>query len=1188
MILKSLTIQGFKSFAGRITLELPAGVAAVVGPNGSGKSNISDAIRWVLGEQSVRVLRGSRLEDVIFAGSDTKRAVGMAEVSLTFDNTSGKIPLEYAEVTVTRRVYRSGESAFFINKSPCRLRDIQELFMDTGLGKGSLAIIGQGEVDSILSARPEDRRAFLEETAKVAKYRAKKREAQSKLAQTEESLVRIGDLVAEIGSRLGPLEERARLAEEWRVLKERLDTVEVRLLVGERRETLAAFENHRHRMEQTQKELASEEARAAALKSKADELNDALESLDQRVEQARSAAEAAREQEVAATHRAELAKERLSRADVETAERIERLENDRASVEAIEAAHAEAEEKHMEADSAYREKESEHRRVTEKIDVINTELHSIETQLAEARHLSARALERSITEKGRLESARKDLTAASELDSSDTHRIQRLKTQVHGEEEALEEQIARLDFLSTQEDDTKRAIFDGEKEWEEIHKARRELEKRQRQERRRLDDIMARERALAQMQEAREGFHRGVRSVLQAASKQGWRLKGAVAELITPPKELEVAIETALGGAAQFVVAETEIDAKRAIEYLKAHRLGRATFLPLDSVRVPSLPKDSLHRLTQIDGSIGLASDLIDVSHDLMPVFRHLLGRVAIVRDLNAAMAVSKAVKGLSRVVTLDGDIVNPGGAWTGGSRPTRSDGLISRNRQLDELAERRAVQEALVARIDDEEKEWVRRADAVRQRIESGKEQLRQLEIQRLNAERDVKESERELARLRREIAEEETKEEKRAAHQVRLEEEIARLEKDVSLLEKERSEAEEAVLSWEKAVEECRISLEQYRAEAESLRVELAQLQAARDDAARERNRTAQEREKLAQRIAEEQARLASLEREKAKAKEEIEEAKVKAATASAEFKEASARLDRLREEERAIKAEADAVDEKLQDARERIAKTQKSEARLEIEGERIRDRLNQIEEGLNKRSASLHDLPDLDSEDEEDPIVLRAQARSLRQRIDALGPVNPDSVQEYQEVKERYDFLTEQKVDLQEAKQGLEEVIARIDRESGEKLKQTLDEVGKAFSHVFKRLFGGGEADIRLVDPDDPLESGVEIFVQPPGKRLQNMLALSGGEKSLAAIALLFALLAVQPSPFCLLDEIDAALDDHNLERFRDILHEYARETQFLVITHRQGTMESADSLFGVTMEESGVSSLVCLKLDNVKTA
>ena len=1187
MYLKSLTIQGFKSFANRVTIELPRGVAAVVGPNGSGKSNIADALRWVLGEQSIRLLRGTKLEDVIFAGSDAKRAVGMAEVSVTFDNSSGRIPIAYTEVTATRRVYRSGESDFLINKSPCRLKDIQELFMDTGIGRGSLAIIGQGEVDAILSARPEERRAFLEEAAGISRYQARKDEAVKRLARAQEDLVRVQDILREVERQLGPLESQAKVAEEYERLSQRLAAIEVHLLLQERGRLSERRAAALGKLEQVSKHRDEVRAALREIEERASELAKQMEELDKEIESCREMEERARDAEVEAKHKAEMARARLSQRELESKERERRRAD---LVEQLAKAERDLAEERRAADAAALsavEKEQAAERVERELAAVQEALADKERGIRSARDKISALSEKIAALQSRSEAFDREAQAFDEQRAEFKARKERLLAELDalGEERKAKEQA--LAGIESAFAEARRELDEAEKALSRMRADRERLEKELWAKRRAAAELASKRKAIADMEEAREGYQRGVREVLLAEKTRRWGLVGAVAELIHVPEHLEAAIEVALGQAQQYIVAKTDQSAKLAIEYLKERRLGRATFLPLDSLRPTPLRDDARERLSAIPGVVGVASELVKAKDGCVPAVEYLLGRVVVAETLDTALLVAKrGVPSVSRIVTLDGDVVIPGGAITGGSRSHRSEGLLARGRHLEALAVELAKVEAeieaasaRIARLDEE-------AEAQRARVTRWEKERRELEIKRISAERDVADARHGISRLEAALAECDASLERLGRKEESARAEVAGASAVVAAMTEEREALRRSVEELERSTADERERQEALRKESEELKVLLAALAGERDRRRREVERLAGEASRLHRAILDEEDAIARAQAGRKESEDEIARALEAADAAGRERAALSARSEELRGLKAGLKSESQELAHKAGMARERLEAAQEEATRLAVECERLEADLARIAEALSERGHEEGKEPDVDPG--ADDASLRAEAKDLRRRIAALGPVNPAAVEEYRQVKERYEFLRAQRDDLEEARADLAEVIARIDKESAKRLQTVYGELRTAFNDTFRRLFGGGHASLEFTDPDNPLESGLEIFVQPPGKKLQNLMALSGGEKALAAIALLFGILAVRPSPFCVLDEIDAALDEHNVARFRALLEEYAHSTQFLVITHRQPTMEAADCLYGVTMEESGVSTLVSLKLEDARPA
>lgn len=1188
VILKSLTLQGFKSFASRTVIELPTGIAAIVGPNGSGKSNISDAIRWVMGEQSIRVLRGSRLEDVIFAGSDTKKPVGMAEVTLTFDNSQGKIPLDYSEVTVQRRVFRSGDSEFLINKNVCRLKDIQELFMDTGLGRGGLAIIGQGEIETILSARPEERRAFLDEAAGIAKYRVRKREAIVKLQQTAESLDRVNDIIAEVEGRLQPLKQQADDAKQYQQLMSRLQHLESLLLEHEFHSISGSLEQAKLRLDAVSTDLAETTAQVEETERAIDELSSQLKDLDAQIEAARARKEAAQKEVLAIGHHLELQKQKLEQSEHESVERRRRIGEIQARIHRLE------EERRAVSD---RLKDAEQKRAsaTDRLRAITDEMAQADAldqaddeALKNARAQLVHMAEQIAAANSRIESLKANNKQLQETIEAVETRKAGLQQDAQSMEKIGTEIDEKLISMTSELDKMNSRVAALGRDIRQLRDERKAKEAQVFARRSKLQEVKARHSALSAMEAGREGYQRGVREVLISAPKYGWDLKGAVAELIQVDARFEHAIEIALGAAAQHVIAGSDVDAKNAIAFLKERKLGRVTFLPLNMIAPQPLAKRVLEEASAIRGVMGIAADLISFSPEVDKAIRYLLGRVIITEHIDSALALVRRVQGFSRAVSLEGDVVVPGGAITGGSRHQRSgDGLLGRTRQLAELAEVIRTHEAAVRSAEKDLELIDRKIGESTAQLAELEKQIRELERERLQCERDQKDHAAALKRNQEAMRACDVEKDRMQQELARHQGEIQKLMQSTVAMERQRDQLVASLADLERAQQARRGEGDELRRLAEEAKVEQARAEQEVLQLENDQKRLDQDiADALTAKQAEEAALTRSVEEQK-QTKLDIEATEEKQLKAVQEEEAARVLVEELQARRAQSAPSIQQQTDRLKALRDQEQRLAQSQAQCRVDVERLTVKLEQVIIRFEERGLP-YPPKERDDRASIDPPALRSEIKSITHELERLGPVNVHSINEYAEVKERYEFLTHQREDLERASARLQQVIDRIDDESGSKLLDVLAKVRKSFQETFSRLFGGGRADLSLTDPDHPLESGIDIFVQPPGKKMQNLLALSGGEKALSAVALLFALLDVSPIPFCVLDEVDAALDEQNLERFRSLLEEYAERTQFLIITHRQTTMEGSDKLFGVTMEEAGVSTLVALDLEEVKSA
>lgn len=1180
MYLKKLSLFGFKSFASRVDLEFTPGLTGIVGPNGVGKSNIADAFRWALGEQSPRILRGSRMQDVIFAGTESRKGLGYAEVTLVFDNSDDFLNLGFAEVTVTRRLFRSGESEYILNGVPCRLRDIVDLFSGTGLGKESYSVVEQGKIDIILSARSQDRRAIFDEASGITRYRDRKREAERKLVEVRADQLRVGDLVAELGRQLPVLRIQAEEAGRWQQLTERLTRLEIDLLCHDlnrlslRRADLAA---RIEELEMREHEYAARSAECEA----------ALEVAKTRTMQAESAVETLH---VSAGQAAAASERESGRLKLVQERKRTLLERSRQVGEMSEAGETKRAKLADECD-----------RLASQVDAAGCEGRDIMQQADESRSRLAKAAQARAAAEAEIEAAKSDLFDALALEAD-------LRSRIGAIESSRRSNEARLARLAEQAQE-KAAVYDSARREAdgllfELKRVRAELEDAQkRMEDARLSFVRAQRGAEAALERASEaearvssaaaahssidalqrqyeGYGRAVRALLAGDNWRAAGLLGTVADLIRVPREYETAIEAALGSQVQNIVTSTSEAAESAVEFLKRNRAGRATFLPLDILRPSPISSEQLPKAEV--GIIGLASDIVEYSLPHRKAVQYLLGRVLVVRDLECGVRLSRSGLRL-RMVTLDGDIISAGGAITGGEAPDRRGGLLARSRRLEELAaelenaraesERlhatkvEAAAEASSLQLELEECEKRRaRAELALGSLEQ-KSQLLEAEIMRLIEELETLELEEEI--VKRDISSLATEAQSiteqsqgSGARRKELEESLAALNVSMARLrEDEANEAERySVLAQEAAA---------YRERSLGLKTALAKA----------KDQLASHDEELAE-LGEEKNRL---ETELAAASAQIEAIQEAAVAFAREYSEAQRLLDEGRDER--ARAAADVNEAELA---ARAARKSHQEVAQKLSTARIEEaRLAAEHEACAERLASTHSIDEEDGLSRDVTVSSRAGAQAeiarLRTEIAEMGPVNHTAVEEGRKLAERHEFLESQFRDLEAAQASLDEVVLECERTCEKKFLETFEAVREEFASIFSSVFGGGTADLVLDDAENPLECGIDIICQPPGKKLSSLLLMSRGERSLVAIALLFAIMRVNPSPVCLLDEIDSALDEANLIRFAQLLRATSQEVQLVVVTHRKRTMECADTLFGVTMEESGVSKVFSIRTD-----
>ncbi|TYP77685.1 chromosome segregation protein SMC [Paenibacillus methanolicus] len=1184
MFLKRIELAGFKSFADKTELEFVRGITAVVGPNGSGKSNISDSIRWVLGEQSAKSLRGGKMEDIIFAGSDARKAVNFGEVSLTLDNSDNALPLEYNEVTVTRRVHRSGDSEYMINKQPCRLKDITELFMDTGIGKEAYSIIGQGRIEEILSTRSEDRRGIFEEASGIVKYKSRKREAQRKLDDTEQNLLRIHDLVSELEDQVEPLREQSEKARLYKELREQLKSSEISMYVHnietvhrswtEASEKLKKLENEQLSLTTVVSKhdalLEKDRLKLREIEETLDRLHESMLQYSEEYEKCEGYGEVLKERK----KNLEQNRTQLESSIGALTERIATLTKEEAEFRG-KAASLEAEltdlrgrllseEARMLGAAAANSGEAEESLKSELLEVMSAmaQLRNEIRYAGQQEEVLQRRMERLSEEQskwqeqhGKLEARRADLKARLDATIAD----------IAG---------AREKYAAEQE-----GLQAGQKLLEEAQTAARKWEQK-------LEALRSRRDTMKEMQDGMDGFMQGVREVLKASRRSSGGLDGvhgAVAELIRVPARIETAVETALGAALQHIVMTDERTARAGIAFLKQRQLGRATFLPLDVIRGRSVPEQDKRMAASIEGFVGVAADLVDSEPRYASIVDNLLGNVLLAETLEQANRIAAKCQYRFRVVTLEGDVVNAGGSMTGGSLQKKGASLLGRTRQIEELdAEVKTTDMQLVKlrdKISDLRKEQSIRSQNIDELRSSG-EQLR-IDEQHLRAELQQMENENrhlteqrqlfesdstghrsEREQLQASAAEAERKLQEMTAQETKLQAAIRIAEEQRKANESAKEQLQDQLTDLKIAVAKAEREKQAFEDQASRVRADVTrskqELSGLRDMFARQNEDGTQHADESVRQI--EQLNALRIQKDKCAEQTDLKRAE---------------RAEMMRELEQG-ESETKEQRTQLRQVEEQMRQTEIASNRLDVELDNLLRKLSEEYELSYELAKSKYPVP-------EDVPALQNEVRDLKRKISALGEVNLGAIDEYERVKERYEFLDEQKNDLIEAKTTLYQVIREMDDEMSKRFSTTFEAIRGHFVVVFGKLFGGGRADLVMVDPDRVLDSGIDIVAQPPGKKLQNLQLLSGGERALTAIALLFAILQVKPVPFCVLDEVEAALDEANVARFAQYLREFSSLTQFIVVTHRKGTMEEADVLYGVTMEEGGVSKLVSVRLE-----
>jgi chromosome segregation protein len=1190
MYLKRLEIFGFKSFAEKTELDFGPGITAVVGPNGSGKSNVSDSIRWVLGEQSAKALRGGNMSDVIFAGSDGKKPMGFAQVSLVLDNGDGKLGVGFTEVMVTRRVDRSGEGEYFINQVPCRLKDVQDLFLDTGVGKDNYSIIGQGKIDEILSSKPEDRRSLFEEAAGISRYKARKKEAQRRLEETEQNLLRITDIIGELGNQMESLADQAQRAEVYATLSEELTRLDIGLVAHALAGVAGRLESQLAENQRLQEKLTDVEEKLLAGEQAAEVSRNLADSLDQELQVVTG-------QLTEATGRLERAEGRLALAAQEQkgaqAEGF-RLEGE---LEGLDAKLQSVEQEIVALDAQVASLQTAVTEVTAQQAALAEAQSAAQAEVAEM----GRAVE---AKKGRvvsilqLEAEKKNAVLAAERSGEEAARRmarldgerERAEAEAGSARQAAAEVEARKASLAADRDQAANDLTALRRTRQEKDRQLQELQQKGSSIREQIQGNSSRLGAIEEMMNAFEGYQKGTRTVLMGREQNHpWAadVLGAVAEVIRTEPKYEKAVEIALGGAIQNIITATDTGAKAAIEHLKRTNGGRATFLPLNSIRPNSFRADEEREFSSAKGIIGPAIDLVRFEDQFRPAMASLLGRTLIAEDMDAALAFGRKTGQRYRIVTLDGELLAAGGALTGGSTGGQGSGLLSREREREELTEK-------IARLKED-------LTATRKAYETA-------QVDREMVDKQIQEKEQELRAVETRITEAEGDARRLAGEAKRWQEALANFASEAATI---LQDAERGARS----AEDLRAELGRLAAEREALEQEVARLNeegqarlAALDEKGRELTAIQVKVAELNQELrglTGQRTRLVAdgeaLEQEKARKAEQRAEAARRLEQAGADMETARAQVEVATQEKQQFEADRNRLQTRKLEALEAVNNRERemrglrraqtdTQAKLQ-QGEVEEARLRMEQESLVTRLAEGYGLAPADVtgkalQDAEVPFA-RERTMTLREEIRELGPVNLQAIDEYRQAQERHLFLQQQRDDLTEAKESLYRAVEELEKRIKTHFLESFQVIRREFQRVYQELFEGGKADLQLVDESDLLETGVEIIAQPPGKKPQTLSLLSGGERAMTAIALLFALLRVKPTPFVILDEVEAALDEANVERVGKYLRTYSTNfgCQFICITHQRGTMEAADALYGVTMEGTGVSRVVSVRLVDV---
>jgi chromosome segregation protein SMC len=1179
MYLKRIEMQGFKSFADKTVLEFKPGITTVIGPNGSGKSNISDAIRWVLGEQSMKSLRGAKSEDIIFAGTQARKSLGFAEVSIVIDNNDNKLPIEYSEVTVTRKIYRSGETGYFINKVPCRLKDILELFMDTGIGKDGYSIIGQGKIDEILSNKSEDRRHIFEEAAGIVKYRTRKQESEKKLEQTKLNLLRINDILAEIEANIEPLKLQSDKAKQFLDLREELKSIEVGLFIYN-------INTYKEKLEQLVKDediitsqKEAEDGKMEALQASKEELRQVVDDITAQIENMQNIGFES--------------SNKIEKINSEIGISNERIQNNTANKQRLEAEILEVKNRIEELKEEQKQKLEKKTNLTSNKEKFEKELAEKEAELAElSKKLSAKELEIEGKKQIVQDNIDKKYELAAEINTQDVNyeNLEKRKKQLKNEIDSV---ISELDSTRYGKNEISKGFYDIESKRniavENLEKSVQAKEQNMQKLKQYEEEIskltytqrmkQARHQFLIETEKEKEGYNKTVKSLLVACDKDSSLNKGihgVLANLISVEKEYETAIEMCLGQSLQNVVTSTEQDAKKMIEYLRSNSLGRASFLPIASVQGKKLDK-----LTKMGGVIGIASDLVKCKKEYEQIILSLLGRTVVVEDMDTAIALAKKDKYSFRIVTLKGDIISSSGSISGGSVQTKTVNILGRSREIEDLEKELKKLEKQIADKTAEKEEYASSiGDSIEETAKLEKE-LQEIEIiyatekQKMVAvEENITRLENRLAKLKEEVTQTEKQKEENRLLKEQKETEIQTLTQQIEELNKVIEEFALNNKDNQKYIDDLNFDIT-------NLKISVTSFDESESSIEEMVERISQDIKNNEQSIENKNQNILAINEENTKLEQTITEYNAQIEQIKQEVTNSGTKVEELKQERIAKNEKLVNTENEIQSQFSTLESLKEQIIKLDVKKTKLEQDLQQVVESLWNE----YELTPNSTEEYQKPnnvSTAQKQVNSLRNKIKDLGSINIDSIEEYKKTKERYDFMSEQRLDLENTASKLRKIIGDMTTTMQNQFKEKFELINKNFNEVFTELFNGGKAELILENEENILECGIDIRVQPPGKKLQNMMLLSGGEKAFTAIALLFAILKINPAPFCILDEIEAALDDVNVYRFAEYLKKFCKQTQFLVITHRKGTMEAGDSVYGVTMEENGISKLLSIKL------
>ncbi|MCC9272406.1 MAG: chromosome segregation protein SMC [Lactobacillus gallinarum] len=1183
MPLTELVLDGFKSFADRTTIHFNDGITGIVGPNGSGKSNITEAIRWVMGESSAKSLRGTNMKDVIFAGSQYRKPLNKAEVTLIFDNRKRELAFDTDEVSITRNILRSGDSEFLINGQQVRMRDVRTLFLDSGISQNSLAIISQGRVDQILNSRPEQRRVIFEEAAGVLHFKQQKEAAQGQLKKTQDNLIRINDLVKELEGRLEPLHEQSSLAKEYKFQKAGLDKELKSLLafeiedINKQKETIQKSADKNKillskldaEVKESQNAVSEKRAEYQKIRDEREKVQNELLKLSQQLSDLNAnlqMAEQSRQFDDATKIEYKNQVETLKKSLVQLNAHLESLQKDQASLKKQQAVLQEKRDKLT-------------GELSENPEELNKKLEDCRNDYIQLLQDQAAVNNQVINLNTELKRSKADTT----YQSNDVGK------QLSEAKAELEKLRAEGKDLTAKRKDKNAAFAEASDQSNDLNDQIRRLQQTVNDERNKLEKIEARHEALINIQKRHEGYYYGVRNVLNHLNDFPGVI-GAVGELLTFPAELEAAMTTALGGGVQDLITDSRNSAKNAINQLKRSRAGRATFLPLDGLRQYTIPQSTVTTLKSFNGFKGIASELVEskTDHNITAAINYLLGSVVIVDTIENAMAISQRI-GRYRIVTLDGDVVSPGGSMTGGQKNLRNNSPLQTATEINQLEKQISSLTRSFKEDQAQLKDLVDQSVKVENKLQKLHDSLQEINQTINEAAISFQNQEKEVKRLQDANTLYESRVKQRNDHIVELQKQIAEANDKQALLSKQGEEKKSQMNELQSRIKNFNNLSQRVQSELSKLDPQIAVFANKLENLAvqeKDKRNQIDNNEKQAADLKEKLTDLnqngelsvkknTDLKKQKEKIKQKNEQLQNKLNELSSQLGQFDAQINQL-----------DQVASRNYDLRKDAAIEQED---YSVKIAKFNSLIDQRLETLRDDYALTFEAAIAQAEGQNDQETREKLAKSVklhRMSLEDIGPVNLDSIQEYEDVKKRYDFLNGQQNDLLKARDDLEKSMNELDEEVKSRFKATFEAVAESFKRIFPLVFGGGKAKLELTEPNNLLETGIEIIAQPPGKKLQRLSLLSGGERALTAITLLFAMLQVNPVPFCLLDEVEAALDDANVTRFAQFLLKYNLKTQFIVITHRRGTMKQADQLYGVVMQESGISQVLSVSLKEMK--